>query len=80
MKFILRIQPMKMEQIQCSETSAYNNQTPGKYPKEYIQNTNIQLYMCTWLGDGRRNCYTKMHGIESINICCGYVVTNTSHL
>ena len=27
---------MKMEQIECSETSAYNNQTPGKYPKEYI--------------------------------------------
>ena len=31
------IQPMKVEQIECSETSAYNNQTPGKYPKEYIQ-------------------------------------------
>jgi hypothetical protein len=28
---------MKMEQIECSKTSAYNNQTPGKYPKEYIQ-------------------------------------------
>jgi len=34
--FILHIQPLKMEQIECSETSAYNNQTPGKYPKEYI--------------------------------------------
>ena len=34
---ILHIQPMKMEHIECSETSAYNNQTPGKYPKEYIQ-------------------------------------------
>ena len=33
----LDIQPIKMEQIECSETSAYNNQTPGKYPKEYIQ-------------------------------------------
>jgi len=28
---------MKMEQIERYETSAYNNQTPGKYPKEYIQ-------------------------------------------
>jgi len=28
---------MKMEQIECSETSAFNNQTPGKYPKEYIR-------------------------------------------
>ena len=26
-----------MEQIECSETSAYNNQTTGKYPKEYIE-------------------------------------------
>ena len=32
-----------MEQIECSETSAYNNQTPGKYPKEYTQVTNIRL-------------------------------------
>ena len=26
----------KMEPIEGSETSAYNNQTPGKHPKEYI--------------------------------------------
>ena len=26
--------PMKMEQIECSETLAYINQTPGNYPKE----------------------------------------------
>jgi len=26
-----------MEQIKCSETSAFNNQTPGKYPKDYTQ-------------------------------------------
>ena len=25
---------MKMEEIECSETSAYINQTPGNYPKE----------------------------------------------
>ena len=30
---------MKMEQIEFSETSTYNNQTPGKYPKEYIQDS-----------------------------------------
>ena len=30
------IQPLKMEPIEGSETSAYNNQTPGKHPKEYI--------------------------------------------
>jgi len=36
--FTLYIQPLKMEQIECSETSAFNNnQTPGKYPKDYAQ-------------------------------------------
>ena len=25
---------MEMEEIECSETSAYINQTPGNYPKE----------------------------------------------
>ena len=30
---------MKMEQTECSETSAYNNQTARKYPKECIQDS-----------------------------------------
>ena len=30
---------MKMEQTECSETSAYKIQTPGNYPKESIQPT-----------------------------------------
>jgi len=28
---------MKMEQIKCSETSAYKIQTPGNYPEGSIQ-------------------------------------------
>jgi hypothetical protein len=28
---------MKMEQTECSETSAYKIQTPGNYPEEGIQ-------------------------------------------
>jgi hypothetical protein len=28
---------MKMEQIECSETSAYKIQTPENYPEENIQ-------------------------------------------
>jgi len=28
---------MKMEQTECSETSAYKIQTPGNHPKESIQ-------------------------------------------
>ena len=31
--------PMKMEQTECSETSAYKLHTPGYYPKESIQHT-----------------------------------------
>ena len=38
--FILYIRPLKMELIEGSETSANHNRTPGKYPKEYIQNSN----------------------------------------
>ena len=34
--FIIYIQPLKMELIEGSETSANHNRTPGKYPKEYI--------------------------------------------
>jgi len=30
---------MKMEQAECSETSAYKIQTPGNYPEESIQHT-----------------------------------------
>ena len=31
--------PMKMEQTECSERSAYKIQMPGSYPKESIQHT-----------------------------------------
>jgi hypothetical protein len=30
---------MKMEQTECSETSAYETQAPGNYPEENIQHT-----------------------------------------
>jgi len=30
---------MKMEQTECSETSAYKIQMPGNYPEENIQHT-----------------------------------------
>ena len=34
---------MKMEQTECSETSAYKIQTPGNYPEESIKQTDILL-------------------------------------
>jgi hypothetical protein len=33
----LHIQPLKMEQIDGSETLAFKNQTPGIHPKDYSQ-------------------------------------------
>ena len=32
---------MKMEQTECSETSAYKLQTPGNYPKEAYNNETL---------------------------------------
>jgi hypothetical protein len=41
--------PMKMEQIEFSETSAYKIQTPGNYPEENIRRKfeikNVELYL-----------------------------------
>jgi len=34
---------MKMEQTECSETSAYKIQTPGNYPKESIERFRILI-------------------------------------
>jgi len=36
-----------MEQIECSETSAYINQTPGNHPKENKQHT-FKLVINHW--------------------------------
>jgi hypothetical protein len=36
---------MKMEQIECSETSAYKIQTPGNHPEENIQPLNFKPEM-----------------------------------
>jgi hypothetical protein len=37
--FILHIEPLKMDLTEGSETSAKHNLTPGKYPKEHIQDS-----------------------------------------
>jgi len=38
-KRVLFKEPMKMEQTECSETSAYKIQTPGNHPEESIQHS-----------------------------------------
>jgi hypothetical protein len=35
---------MKMEEIECSEMSAYTIQTPGNYPEENIQQKETTLH------------------------------------
>ena len=58
--------PMKMEQIECSETSAYINQTPGNHPKENTQqiytvsfhNTFLYIFWL-YIATFRKNSLTK---------------------
>jgi len=45
---------MKMEQTECSETSAYKIQTPGNYPAESIEH--IQLLVKNVI-----KCENKIH-------------------
>ena len=40
-KFSLFTRPMKVEQTQCSETSAYKIQTPGNHPHERMQQSTL---------------------------------------
>ena len=46
--------PMKMEQTECSETTAYKIQTPGNYPEENTQHTehgeSLKSRMCAFVG------------------------------
>jgi hypothetical protein len=37
--FFILTPPMKMEQAECYQTSAYKIQTPGNHPKEKIQHS-----------------------------------------
>jgi len=37
--YVCSILPLKMEQTECSETSAYKFHTPGNHPKESIQHS-----------------------------------------
>jgi len=50
--FILYIQPLKMELIEGSETSANHNRTPVKHPKEYIQDAYALFMKDVNLRDG----------------------------
>ena len=61
---------MKMEQTECSETSAYKIQTPGNYPKESIQHTehgkSLKLRTCILPQFSPRFCHKTAQGKEII--------------
>ena len=52
--------PMKMEQTECTETSAYKIQTPGNYPEESIQHSEqggslkSRIFFSLWRCDATR--------------------------
>jgi hypothetical protein len=52
--------PVKMEQTECSETSAYKLQTPGNYQKESIQH----LEHSESLKSTVTNCFPEKRLIE----------------
>jgi len=60
---------MKMEQTECSETSAYKFQTPGNHPKESIQHSvygEILKYRCTNFTN--LFCHETLHVLDSSSV------------
>jgi len=53
--------PMKMEQIECSETTAYKIETTGNYPKENILNTKHSKYKYTYYQNTHTIVKTPTH-------------------
>ena len=51
---------MKLEQTECSETSAYKIQTPGKRPKEGIKK-DLNYCCCRWLLVKATHYFKKSH-------------------
>jgi len=51
--------PMKVEQIECSETSAYKIQTPGNHPKESIQRSGHGESLKSSVNDANADCNMK---------------------
>ena len=71
--------PMKMEQKDCSETSAYKIQTPGNYPEESIQQNEPCKFAYTTAPGGREaGLYQlKLHVILYLPMPTGYFVTSS---
>ena len=57
--------PMKMEQTECSETSAYKIQNPGNYLEKKHTTYWTTLARCT---DGRTHTHTHTHTFPSLTL------------
>ena len=70
--------PMKMEQIECSETSAYIIQTPAKYPKENIiyskHGESLKSRICVILLTTGRFFFSEKTNIVSFDLHSFFVV------
>jgi hypothetical protein len=76
---------MKMEETECSETSAYKIKTPGNYPEENIQHTETGKFeikntncvdMATNCVDMATNCVDMAKNCVDRAINCGDMDTN----
>ena len=76
---------MKMEQIKCSETSAYKIQTPGNYPEESIQHSehgeSLKSRNCNcfaWMVEC--NCLNSCQDLKNESIFSGIMLKNNDPL
>jgi len=60
-------QPMRMEQTECSEMSAYKIRMPGNYPKENIQQIKSYLEHKVLFWTCVSKCRDKVPNIPSLN-------------
>jgi hypothetical protein len=61
---------MKMEQIECSETSAYKIQTPGNHPEENVQHTEHGESLKSKIKDFTTECASGWLLLFEDILCC----------
>ena len=71
---------MKMEQTECSETSAYKIQTPGNYPEESIHVLNFMLFIPRILITNLQQSTNKIYKISHLNRFERYGIFHPFHI
>jgi len=65
---------MKMEQTECSETSAYKIQTPGNYPEESIKLLDFITLIPT--GEQYQSCSCALCSFLCLPLISSFSATN----